>query len=300
LAGRDRYVRYARPSEGGTPSWGRVSNAWIEPLSGAPWHEGARVSGPPIDMRDVTLAPPAEPTKIVALGYNYRDLFLDPEALADSKEPHYSDPGFEPVIFLKGPNTLVAHLEPIRLPGGFEEVWVEVEIAAVIGKRARDLACRDQARTAVFGVTIANDVSAANIFNRDWHLARSKSLDTFCPLGPTLVQGVDDYPLRMRTRINGVETQSGSSDNRVLNTLDTVVYLSRLMTLEPGDLVLTGTPRGARSSLVADGDWVELEVDYLGTLATPVGSAGSRSGEAGHASRADSAISPRATEAGHG
>jgi 2-keto-4-pentenoate hydratase/2-oxohepta-3-ene-1,7-dioic acid hydratase in catechol pathway len=299
LADRDRYVRYVRRREGGAPAWGRISNDRIEPLSTAPWHAGARISAPPIDLREVTLAPPAEPTKIVALGYNYRDLFLDSTALVDSKEPHYSDPGFEPVIFLKGPNTLVGHGEPIRPPVGVQEVWVEVEIAAVLGRRARDLVDRDQAKAAIFGVTIANDVSAANVFDRDWHLARSKSLDTFCPLGPSIVQGVDEHPLRMRTRINGVETQSGYSSNRVLDTLDTVVFLSRLMTLEPGDLVLTGTPRGARSSVVADGDWVELEVDDLGSLTNPVQSARSRAEKMGHGPLADVAVSTRAPEAGN-
>jgi len=218
----------------------------------------------------VFLGPPAEPTKIIALGYNFRDLFLDSAALSRREEPHFMDAGFEPLIFLKAPNALSGHGWPIEQPSGVSEMWVEVEIAAVLGQPLKGARGRDEARDAVFGVTIANDVSATNIAGRDWHLARSKSLDGFCPVGPVLVHAIDDAPLVMSTLINGRRTQHASSDNRVLDTLEAVAFVSRMMTLEPGDLVLTGTPRGGRQSVVAPGDRVTVEIEGIGKLVNPV------------------------------
>jgi 2-keto-4-pentenoate hydratase/2-oxohepta-3-ene-1,7-dioic acid hydratase in catechol pathway len=122
----------------------------------------------------------------------------------------------------------------------------------------------------VFGVTIGNDVTALNVLGRDWHLARSKGLDGFCPLGPELVRGFDDSDRALSTTISGRRTQSSTTANRVLGTLEAVALVSRLMTLEPGDVVLTGTPGGARQSLIRPGDLVELAIDGLGVLASSV------------------------------
>jgi 2-keto-4-pentenoate hydratase/2-oxohepta-3-ene-1,7-dioic acid hydratase in catechol pathway len=271
------YFARFRPHPADEPLWGAVRGDRLEALCCAPWRDGARPTGAWYRADEVEWQPPAEPSKIVALGYNFQDLFLDAAALSRSDEPHFRDPGFEPMVFLKAPNALSAHRWPIVHHRIVEEVWVEVEIAAVIGRRARDLATREGARAAVFGITIANDVSAPNVLNRDWHLARSKSLDGFCPVGPVLKRGVDEAPLWMRTRVNGRETQSASSANRILDTLESVIFVSRLITLEPGDLVLTGTPRGARQSVVRPGDRVEMEIEGLGALVNPV----VRSGEAG-------------------
>jgi 2-keto-4-pentenoate hydratase/2-oxohepta-3-ene-1,7-dioic acid hydratase in catechol pathway len=140
----------------------------------------------------------------------------------------------------------------------------------VIGLRARGLRDAAAARDHVFGLTIGNDVTALNVLGRDWHLARSKSLDGFCPLGPELVRGLDDADRAMSTKIGGRITQSSTTANRVLGTLEAVALVSRMMTLEPGDLVLTGTPLGGRQSLIRPGDLVELAIDGLGVLANPV------------------------------
>jgi 2-keto-4-pentenoate hydratase/2-oxohepta-3-ene-1,7-dioic acid hydratase in catechol pathway len=250
--------------------WGRLANGEIETLTGAPWLGDSRSTVDRLPVEEVTLGPAAEPTKIIALGYNFRDLFLDADALSRKEEPHFTDPGFEPLVFLKAPNALSAHGWPIVRPRGVSEMWVEVEIAAVLGRPLKGARSPEDAREAVFGVTIANDVSATNVAGRDWHLARSKSLDGFCPVGPVLVHGIDDAPLAMSTRINGRRTQHACSDNRVLDTLEAVAFVSRLMTLEPGDLVLTGTPRGGRQSVVGPGDLVSIEVEGLGRLENPV------------------------------
>jgi 2-keto-4-pentenoate hydratase/2-oxohepta-3-ene-1,7-dioic acid hydratase in catechol pathway len=269
LNGADRFVRFRAPGET-RYRWGRLEEGEIEALSGAPWRADARRTADRFAEDEVALGPAAEPTKIIALGYNFRDLFLDSVSLSRREEPHFADAGFEPLVFLKAPNSLSAHGWPIVKPDAVSEMWVEVEIAAVLGRSLKGARSRDDARDAVFGVTIANDVSATNIAGRDWHLARSKSLDGFCPVGPFLVHAIDEAPLDMSTFINGRRTQHASSDNRVLDTLDAVAFVSRLMTLEPGDLVLTGTPRGGRQSVVAPGDVVTVEIEGLGRLVNPV------------------------------
>lgn len=272
-ATEERYVRFRT---GGDPRarWGRrrggdTGDATVIELSAAPWEPGCSELGE-LPAADLALLAPAQPTKILALAYNYRDLFADPAARTSAREPHYTDPGFEPLVFLKGPNCLLDPGAPIRIPRDATEVWVEVEVAAVIGRRARGLRDAAAARAHVFGVTIGNDVTALNVLGRDWHLARSKSLDGFCPLGPELVRGFDDADRPLWTEISGRRTQSSTTANRVLDTYEAVALASRIMTLEPGDAVLTGTPGGARQSLVRPGDVVALAIGGLGVLRNPV------------------------------
>jgi 2-keto-4-pentenoate hydratase/2-oxohepta-3-ene-1,7-dioic acid hydratase in catechol pathway len=264
----ERYLRF-RSAGDPRPRWGRRDGELVVELSGAPWEPGCRAVGE-LPAEGLALLAPAQPTKILALAYNYRDLFADPAARTSAREPHYTDPGFEPLVFLKGPNCLLDPGAPIRVPRDAAEVWVEVEVTAVIGRRARGLPDAAAARDHVFGVTIGNDVTALNVLGRDWHLARSKSLDGFCPLGPELVRGFDDADRALSTTISGRRTQASTTANRVLDTLEAVALASRIMTLEPGDAVLTGTPGGARQSLVRPGDLVELSIEGLGVLGNPV------------------------------
>jgi 2-keto-4-pentenoate hydratase/2-oxohepta-3-ene-1,7-dioic acid hydratase in catechol pathway len=272
----ERYLRF-RSGDDPRPRWGRRAGGAVVELSSAPWEAGCRAVGE-LAAEGLALLAPAQPTKILAFGYNYRDLFADPAARTSAREPHYTDPGFEPVVFLKGPNCLLdpgapiilPALLPAALPPDVTEVWVEVEVAAVIGRRARNLRDPAAARAHVFGVTIGNDVTALNVLGRDWHLARSKGLDGFCPLGPELVRGFDDADRALSTTISGRRTQASTTGNRVLDTFAAVALASRIMTLEPGDVVLTGTPGGARQSLIRPGDLVELAIDGLGVLANPV------------------------------
>jgi 2-keto-4-pentenoate hydratase/2-oxohepta-3-ene-1,7-dioic acid hydratase in catechol pathway len=257
-----RYVRFCRFDDE-APCWGIRRDAVVEPLTDAPWR-GGRVQGPALPFGDLRLLAPAEPTKILALAYNYRSLFGDPAAMARAGEVHFSAAGFEPLVFLKGPNCLAHPGASIAIPGG--EVWVEVEVTAVISRRVRNLSTIDEARSAVAGLTIGNDITALNVLGRDWHLARSKSLDGFCPLGPELVDDLDDRELRVTTSIDGRMTQDGITSDRVLDTYQAVLLASRIMTLEPGDAVLTGTPAGARQSLVRAGNRISLSIEGIGTL----------------------------------
>ncbi len=188
--------------------------------------------------------------------------------MARTGEVHFTQQGFAPLVFLKGPNCVTNPRAAIEIPDG--EVWIEVEVTAVIGRRARGLSSANAAREVIAGLTIGNDMTALNVFGRDWHLARSKSLDGFCPLGPELVTDLDERDLHMTTKINGRTTQDASSSDRVLDTYEAVAFASRIMTLEPGDAVLTGTPAGARQSLVRPGDQIELAIEGIGTLANRI------------------------------
>jgi 2-keto-4-pentenoate hydratase/2-oxohepta-3-ene-1,7-dioic acid hydratase in catechol pathway len=146
---------------------------------------------------------------------------------------------------------------------------VEVELALVIGRPVFE-ASTEEAAHAILGWTIANDVTTSNICGRDHHLARSKSLISFCPLGVILRRGIDTGVLRMTTTINGYRTQDGCTRDRILGDAESVALVSKIMPLFPGDVILTGTPAGAMGSLITPGDRVELEIESIGRLANPI------------------------------
>jgi len=261
----ERYIRFQKKNET-QPRWGMIEGVDIQEISHAPWKDSVQRSGELLKLSDVMLLAPVEPTKILAFGYNYRDLFKDKAAKARENEPHFSDVGFEPVVFLKSPNCIAAPEAAIQFPNFVSEVWVEVEVAVVIGKKAKDIQTEKEAKDVLFGLTIGNDITALNISGRDWHLARSKALDGFCPIGPELVRGFDDSNCKMTTLVNERLSQSSESGQRILNSLQSIIFASKLMTLEPGDVILTGTPLGGRQSIVKPGDQSVLKIDGLGQL----------------------------------
>ena len=211
---------------------------------------------------------PVAPGKVVAIGLNYLD--------------HIRECGLErptvPLVFAKFPTSVIADGDEIRLPRDVtERVDWEVELAAVIGRRARDVAPED-ALGHVYGYTVANDVSARDLQQSDGQWVRAKSLDTFCPLGPVLVTADeigDPQALRLVCRVNGEVVQDATTDLMVFGVAELISFCSRSFTLEPGDVLLTGTPWGCgefmdpRRSL-ARGDVVECEIDGIGVLRNPV------------------------------
>ena len=184
-----------------------------------------------------------------------------------------------PVFFTKPPTTVVGHEEPIELdPAVSSQIDWEVEMAFVIGKDGRDIPA-DRALEYVFGYTAANDVSARDLQMRHGgQFFKGKSLDTFCPLGPWIVTAdeiADPHTLAVATRVNGVEKQRSNTRELIFNVPDTIALLSAGLTLEAGDVILTGTPHGvgmARNpqEWLRDGDVVEVEVEGVGVLRNPV------------------------------
>lgn len=213
--------------------------------------------GRPVDLSCEALRAPIEPGKVVGIGRNYREHAAE---LGNPMPP-------EPVIFLKAPSSVIGPGAAIVLPPESDRVEHEGEVAVVVGSRLTR-ASREEARRAVLGVTCACDVTARDLQKRDVTFARAKSFDTFCPLGPALAVGYSDEPLEVITRVSGVERQRGSTADMEWGLLELLVYVSRMMTLEPGDVVLTGTPSGVGP--LVDGDRVEVEIPGIGILANPV------------------------------
>jgi 2-keto-4-pentenoate hydratase/2-oxohepta-3-ene-1,7-dioic acid hydratase in catechol pathway len=213
-------------------------------------------------------AAPVVPRKLVPIGLNYLD--------------HIREAGLEtpqrPLVFAKFPSSVIGADEPIRLPLDLtQRVDWEVELAVVIGQRARNVAI-DDALGHVYGYTVANDVSARDLQFADGQWVRAKSLDSFCPIGPVVVTA-DEIPdpqaLRLVCRVNGEVVQDATTDLMVFGVAELISFCSRSFTLEPGDVLLTGTPWGCgefmdpRRSL-APGDVVECEIGGIGTLRNPV------------------------------
>lgn len=197
------------------------------------------------------------PTKIIGVGRNY---------VAHAKELGNEVPT-EPLLFLKPGSALIASGEPIVLPPESERVEYEAEIGVVIPRRLRRISV-DEAAAVAYGITCVNDVTARDLQKKDSQWARAKGFDTFCPAGPRVVEGLDWRTLEVIGRVNGVERQRGSSALMVFPIPTLVSYISGIMTLEPGDLIATGTPAG--TGPLRDGDTVEVEIPGVGVLTNTV------------------------------
>ncbi|MCP4659397.1 MAG: fumarylacetoacetate hydrolase family protein [bacterium] len=233
---------------------GELRTLYSDPFDGRPsaWELGRRV-----DLATTPLLAPFHPGKIVGVGRNY------PEHARELGNPLPA----EPVLFLKAPSSVIGPTTPIVLPPESERVEYEGEIAVVLQHTLRR-ASETQARAAILGVTCACDVTARDLQRRDPTFARAKSFDTFCPLGPAVRLKPELDQLEVLTRINGEERQRGKSGEMSFAIVDLLVYASRMMTLEPGDVVLTGTPSGVGT--LSDGDRVEVEISGVGILENPV------------------------------
>ena len=203
------------------------------------------------------LRAPVVPGKIVCVGRNYRD------HAAELGNPLPT----EPLIFLKSPSSVVGPAAAIVLPPESSRVDFEGEIALVVKHRLHRVSAA-AALDGILGVTCANDVSARDLQKRDGSFSGAKSFDTFCPLGPAILVAPEWESLEVRTRVNGEERQHGRVGEMVFGFAELLAYASCRMTLEPGDVFLTGTPAGVGP--LADGDRVEVEIPGVGVLANPV------------------------------
>lgn len=252
-------MRFVRFEKDGSAAWGIAEGETIAPLSGDPWAAGGpRRAGAALDRRSVTLLPPAAPgAKILCIGRNYR---------AHAAELGNEVPK-EPLVFLKPPSSLLPHGGTIRLPKESARVEYEGEVALVIGKRARRVS-KDAWRDVVLGLTCSLDVTARDLQKTDGQWWRAKGFDTFGPLGPAIETDVDPSDLTLETFVNGALRQSGKTTDMIFDVGTLVEWTSAAMTLEPGDVILTGTPEGVGP--LAAGDAVEVRVSGVGTLAVKV------------------------------
>ncbi|MCY7379738.1 MAG: fumarylacetoacetate hydrolase family protein [Gemmatimonadaceae bacterium] len=201
--------------------------------------------------------PPLQPSKIVCVGRNYA---------AHARELGNDVPS-EPLIFLKPPSSLIRTGESIRLPTVSKQVEYEGEIGVVIGSRLRRAGLAE-ARSAIAGIVAANDVTARDLQKSDSQWTRAKGFDTFCAVGEMAAAPADLASLVVRTRVNGKVRQEGRYTKLVFDIPAVLVYISAVMTLEAGDLVLTGTPEGVGT--LHPGDVVEVEIDGLSRVSNPV------------------------------
>lgn len=202
---------------------------------------------------DVQLLSPVNPGKIVCIGRNYAD---------HARELGNEPPG-EPIIFLKPPSAVIGPGEGIVIPPQSQRVDFEGELAIVVGKTARGVRAADW-REHVAGFTCANDVTARDLQKKDVQFTRGKSFDTFLPLGPCLSADADPSRARLITRVNGEVRQDGNTSQMIFGCDRIFEFITGVMTLNPGDVILTGTPAGVGP--LKSGDTVEVEIEGIGTL----------------------------------
>jgi 2-keto-4-pentenoate hydratase/2-oxohepta-3-ene-1,7-dioic acid hydratase in catechol pathway len=249
--------KFVRFQKGPAAAYGALVGDTIREISGGLFGD-LKETGATHRLDAVKLLYPCEPQKIFAVGRNYKS-HLGTRAQPDRPEIFY-----KPVTALLNPG------DPIRFPRGAANVHYEGELVLVIGKRLKD-AGPEEARDAIFGITCGNDVS-----ERDWQSGPSKDLqwwrakgsDTFGPLGPCIVHGLDYGNLMLRTRLNGEVVQEQSTSDLIFDCPTVVSWISRAVTLTPGDVIYTGTPGATKP--MKPGDVVEVEIEGVGVLRNPV------------------------------
>ncbi|HLK05536.1 MAG TPA: fumarylacetoacetate hydrolase family protein [Candidatus Acidoferrum sp.] len=253
-----KICRFIGP-DSSAPRFGILEGEAILEISAAPWSSSPWTkTGVTFPSSRVKFLAPVTPSKIVCVGRNYA---------AHAAELGNEVPK-EPLIFLKPPSSIVGSGEPILLPKYSSKVEHEGELGLVIGKRASHLSDTDDPLSFLYGYTCVNDVTARDLQKSDVQFTRAKGFDTFCPVGPFLETQLDPADVSVECRVNGAARQSGRTSLMIYSVAFLVRWISRMMTLEPGDLIATGTPSGVGP--LADGDTVEVAVAGIGVLSNPV------------------------------
>ncbi len=250
-------MRLMRVESAGETRWvmcEKEGRYWLDGDPFTAWTRGRGVAKLP----GVRVLAPVQPTKIVAVGLNY---------LSHAREVGADVPK-EPVLFLKPPSSIIGDGERIVYPTHMsQKVDYEGELAIVVRSRGRNLTPRE-AQDHILGYSCANDVTARDLQQMDLQWTRAKGFDTFCPLGPVVATDIDPGDLRMLTRVNGEVRQKASTSEMFFSVEQLVSHVSAVMTLEAGDVILTGTPAGVGE--LKPGDTVEVEIEGIGTLANTV------------------------------
>ena len=249
-----RIVRYLYKNE--EPVYGWVFENKVGDIEGNIFGEYRRLEAE-IPLESVKLLAPSQPSKIVCIGRNYTE---------HAKELGNDVPQV-PLIFMKPPSSIINPGDTIILPPQSKQVEHEAELVAVIGKRGRNIP-PDQAKDYILGYTIGNDITARDLQKTDGQWTRAKGFDTFCSFGPWIDTELDITDALISCKVSGQPRQMASTRDMVFNVGKLVAFISSVMTLEPGDLIFTGTPAGVGP--LHDGDVVEVDIDGLGVLSNPV------------------------------
>ncbi len=248
-----KYVRFST-SEDANPWYGYVEGETVHAMDGAPWLE-SRSTGKTFNLGEVKLEAPVEPSKIVCIGLNYH-AHVQASQSAD-EAPEY------PLIFLKPSSSIIGPGEKIVHPEASQRVDYEAELGLVIGKRAKNVS-EAEAEDYIFGFTCVNDVTARDLQKKDGQWSRAKGFDTFCPVGPWIVTELNYRDVLVEGILNGEIKQSGRTSLMIFNIPFLISYLSSIMTLNPGDLIPTGTPAGIAP--MKSGDEIEVKIEDIGSL----------------------------------
>lgn len=242
-----RILRYALERD---VRYACISQHQILGIEGDPFGD-FDVTEPVAEISEVEILPPCRPRTIVGVGWNYVSRITELDVAVPT----------EPRLFLKPPSSVIGTSDSILYPSMAEKIHGEGELLIVVGRRARDVTAREASQY-ILGYTWGNDVTACDF------LRLGKFFDTFCPLGPCIATGLDPTDLRVRTRVNGHLAQDCSTKDMIFDVWEILSFSSRVMTLEPGDIVLTGSPAGAPD--LERGDTVEVEIDGIGVLRNTV------------------------------
>ncbi|TLS36211.1 fumarylacetoacetate hydrolase family protein [Pseudalkalibacillus caeni] len=245
-------MKFTRFKQDGNVQYGVVTNEGIKPINGNVFGEWEYI-GETVSADQVELLAPVEPNKVIGIGANY---------VGNKEELPSSLPDI-PVFFFKPASSVVGPETDVVIPEAIEEVKFESELAVVIGKEAKNIS-KEEVLDHVFGYTVGNDVTAPQFFHEAGHWTLGKAFDTFTPLGPVVETELDPSTVFVKADVNGEQKQNSPTNLMIVPLLEMVSYLSRVMTLQPGDVILTGSPLGAH--FVGDGDVVECKIDEIGTL----------------------------------
>lgn len=249
-----RIVRYQYKNE--NPRYGWMLEEQVGPMEGNPFGEYRRMKAD-IPLDEVRLLAPCQPSKIVCVGRNY----------AEHAREHDAEVPKVPLIFLKPPSSVIGPGETILLPPQSKQVEHESELVVVIGKRGRHIT-PETARDYILGYTVGNDITARDLQKSDGQWTRAKGFDTFCSFGPWIDTEFDPSDALVTCRVSGQPRQMASTRDMVFSVNTLIAFVSSVMTLEPGDLLFTGTPAGV--GILKDGDEVVCEIEGLGKLSNPV------------------------------
>lgn len=256
-----RIVRFAHASKmsfGVVEGTGaNVADLVVAQIEGHPFGP-IKFTGQRWALADVRLLSPILPSKVVCVGRNYESHAAEHDAEVPS----------EPLLFLKPSTSVIGHRDVVRLPPQSKQVEHEAELAVVIGATGARRVDRAGAARAVFGYTCANDVTARDLQRADGQWTRAKSFDSFCPLGPWIETELDPADLEVRCEVNGQVRQAGRTSEMIFDVATLIAYVSHVMTLLPGDVLLTGTPAGVGP--IGAGDTVTVRIDGIGALINPV------------------------------
>ncbi|MCK5126739.1 MAG: fumarylacetoacetate hydrolase family protein [candidate division Zixibacteria bacterium] len=251
--------KYIRCEYNGKIEYGYIEDDKVS-FCAEPYWINETPNGKEASLDDVKLLCPVQPSKIICVGLNYRRHVKQSQSA--------TEPPKNPMLFMKPPSALIGQNEVIEYPDNCDRVDYEAELAVIIGTKGRRIP-EGKVTDHIFGYTCLNDVTARHIQKADGQWTRGKGFDTFCPVGPYVVTGIDASDISVEAYLNGEQKQCGKTSDMIFKIPELISFISGVMTLEPGDVISTGTPQGIDPMQI--GDTIEVRIENIGSLINTVG-----------------------------